>query len=53
LQALRRGIVSISRYNLQNLHSADLHVQGILGEDFLEQFDLAPSKISVVCFRHA
>ena len=27
-------------YDLQNLHSADLHVQGILGEDFLEQFDL-------------
>ena len=27
-------------YDLQNLHSADLHLQGILGEDFLEQFDL-------------
>ena len=27
-------------YDLQNLHSADLHLRGILGEDFLEQFDL-------------
>jgi hypothetical protein len=27
-------------YDIQNLHSADLHLQGILGEDFLEQFDL-------------
>jgi hypothetical protein len=27
-------------YDLQNLHSADLQVQGILGEDFLERFDL-------------
>jgi Aspartyl protease len=27
-------------YNLQNLHSVDVQVQGILGEDFLEQFDL-------------
>jgi len=27
-------------YDLQNLHSADARVQGILGEDFLEQFDL-------------
>jgi hypothetical protein len=26
--------------DLQNLHSPDLHLQGILGEDFLEQFDL-------------
>ena len=27
-------------YDLQNLHSADLHIQGILGEDFLEHFDM-------------
>jgi hypothetical protein len=27
-------------YDLQSLHSADLHLRGILGEDFLEQFDL-------------
>jgi Aspartyl protease len=27
-------------YDLQNLHSADLHMQGILGEDFLEHFDM-------------
>ncbi len=27
-------------HDLQNLHSANLHVQGILGEDFIEQFDL-------------
>jgi len=27
-------------YDLQNLHSADLYIQGILGEDFLEQFDM-------------
>ena len=27
-------------YEVQNLHSPDLHIQGILGEDFLEQFDL-------------
>jgi hypothetical protein len=27
-------------YDLQNLHSADPHLRGILGEDFLEQFDL-------------
>lgn len=27
-------------YDLQNLHSADLHLQGILGEDFLEHFDM-------------
>ncbi len=27
-------------YNLENLHSADPHLRGILGEDFLEQFDL-------------
>lgn len=26
--------------NLQNLRSPDMHLQGILGEDFLEQFDL-------------
>jgi Aspartyl protease len=26
--------------DLQNLNSRDLHLQGILGEDFLEQFDL-------------
>ena len=24
----------------QNLQSADLHIQGILGEDFLEHFDM-------------
>jgi Aspartyl protease len=27
-------------YGLKNLHSADLHIQGILGEDFLEHFDM-------------
>jgi hypothetical protein len=27
-------------YDLQNLQSADLHIQGILGEDFLEHFDM-------------
>ena len=27
-------------YDLQNLRSADLHIQGILGEDFLEHFDM-------------
>ena len=27
-------------YDLQNLHSADLHIRGILGEDFLEHFDM-------------
>jgi Aspartyl protease len=27
-------------YDLQNLHSSDLHLQGILGEDFLEHFDM-------------
>jgi hypothetical protein len=27
-------------YDLQNLHASDLHIQGILGEDFLEHFDI-------------
>jgi hypothetical protein len=27
-------------YELENLHSADLYIQGILGEDFLEHFDM-------------
>lgn len=27
-------------YDLENLHSAEGHLRGILGEDFLEQFDL-------------
>jgi hypothetical protein len=27
-------------YDLQNLHSADLYIHGILGEDFLEHFDM-------------
>ena len=27
-------------YDLQNLRSFDLHIQGILGEDFLEPFDM-------------
>ena len=27
-------------YDLQNLHSPDLHIQGILGEDFLAHFDM-------------
>jgi hypothetical protein len=27
-------------HDLQNLHATDLQLQGILGEDFLEQFDL-------------
>lgn len=27
-------------YGLQSLHSSDLHIEGILGEDFLEHFDM-------------
>ena len=27
-------------YDVQNLQSSDLHIQGILGEDFLEHFDM-------------
>ena len=27
-------------YDLQNFQSADMHIQGILGEDFLEHFDM-------------
>ena len=27
-------------YGLQNLHGVDLHIRGILGEDFLEHFDM-------------
>jgi hypothetical protein len=27
-------------YDLENLRSSDLHIQGILGEDFLEHFDM-------------
>jgi hypothetical protein len=27
-------------YDVENLRSADLHIQGILGEDFLEHFDM-------------
>ena len=27
-------------YDFQNLHSSDLHLQGVLGEDFLEHFDM-------------
>ena len=27
-------------YDLQNLQSAGLHIQGVLGEDFLEHFDM-------------
>ena len=27
-------------YDLHNLHSADLYIQGVLGEDFLEHFDM-------------
>ena len=32
----RRSLV----YDLKNLQSADLHIHGILGEDFLEHFDM-------------
>jgi hypothetical protein len=31
---------SVLVYDLQNLHSAYLYIQGILGEDFLEHFDM-------------
>jgi hypothetical protein len=38
-------------YNLQNLRAADLWIQGILGEDFLDQFDiLIDNAHHVVCF---
>lgn len=37
-------------YDLQTLHSADLRIQGILGEDFLEHFDmLIDSAHSLLC----
>ena len=37
-------------YDLQNLRSADLHIQGILGEDFLEHFDvLIDNAHSLLC----
>jgi hypothetical protein len=37
-------------YDLHNLHSADLHIQGILGEDFLEHFDMLIDNVhSVLC----
>ena len=38
-------------YNLQNLRSADLSIQGILGEDVLEQFDvMIDNAHHVACF---
>ena len=45
LDLLEAGSRSIANqrvvvYDLQNLRSADLHIQGILGEDFLEHFDM-------------
>ena len=42
LQAGSRSVANqrVVVYDLQNLQSADLHIQGILGEDFLEHFDM-------------
>ncbi len=42
LQAGSRSVANqrVVVYDLQNLQSSSLHVQGILGEDFLEHFDL-------------
>jgi len=38
-------------YNLQNLRSADLSIQGVLGEDVLEQFDvMIDNAHHVACF---
>jgi hypothetical protein len=37
-------------YDLHSLHSADLHIQGILGLDFLEHFDMLIDNVhSVLC----
>lgn len=37
-------------YGLENLRSADLHIQGVLGEDFLDHFDmLIDSAHSLLC----
>jgi len=37
-------------YELQNLHGADLHIRGILGEDFLEHFDMLVDNVhSLLC----
>ena len=37
-------------YGLQSLHSSDLHIEGILGEDFLEHFDmLIDNKHGLLC----
>jgi hypothetical protein len=37
-------------YDLQSLHSADLHIRGILGEDFLEHFDMLIDSVhSLLC----
>ena len=37
-------------YELQNLYGVDLHVRGILGEDFLEHFDMLVDNVhSLLC----
>jgi len=44
------GKLKVLVYNLQNLHSADLHISGILSEDFLERFDmLIDNKHGLLC----
>ena len=42
LQAGSHGVSSqrVLVYDLQNLQAPGLHIQGVLGEDFLEQFDM-------------
>ncbi len=42
LQAGSHGVANqkVLVYDLQNLQAPGLHIQGVLGEDFLEQFDM-------------
>jgi hypothetical protein len=45
LDLLEAGSHAVARqrvlvYDLQHLQSSDLHIQGVLGEDFLEHFDM-------------
>ncbi len=41
-------------YDLKNLNSADLHIRGILGEDFLEHFDMLIDNVhSLLCLDNA
>jgi hypothetical protein len=42
LEAVSRSVANqrVLVYDLKKLQSADLHIQGILGEDFLEHFDM-------------